>query len=321
MTSDFAVGGLVVIAYQSVITVYVEVIINTLLSPNQWNQSSSEGNMMNTRNGGREKLRRLQHRFQETLTSPSEVELIFTANTSRPNWSWHFSHQLIATPDKQTLHYKWYYKWSLSGPKTDKSSIQSVPCLFQSQEGVLLKPAPPGQKGTVWSQSLNQQVELSRLLIIFESWSLWPSNMSNQIARQPYDSMTSPSHHLPVGKSDVMRTFCLSTGIMFVSVQLCWTVSVNERLSLALLVGWLRSDVVHHNTLIFNQGTRACLGRGKPADDIIQLHGQLSGWVRWMWADWKSLCSLCQGTKFLQQWGSFQFSHHQSMSNYFDRKL
>lgn len=39
------------------------------------------------------------------------------------------------------------------------------------------------------------------------------------------------------------------------------------------------------------------LRKGEPTDDIMQLHGRLSGWVRWMWADWKSQCSLCLGTK------------------------
>lgn len=39
------------------------------------------------------------------------------------------------------------------------------------------------------------------------------------------------------------------------------------------------------------------LRKGEPTDDIMWLHGRLSGWVRWMWADWKSQCSLCLGTK------------------------
>lgn len=39
------------------------------------------------------------------------------------------------------------------------------------------------------------------------------------------------------------------------------------------------------------------LRKGEPTDDIMQLHGRLSGWVRWMWADWKSQRSLCLGTK------------------------
>lgn len=57
MTSDFVVGGLVVIAYQSVITVYVKVIINTRLSSNQRNPSGNRGNMMNTSKREREKNR------------------------------------------------------------------------------------------------------------------------------------------------------------------------------------------------------------------------------------------------------------------------
>lgn len=39
------------------------------------------------------------------------------------------------------------------------------------------------------------------------------------------------------------------------------------------------------------------LRKGEPTDDIMQLHGRLSGWVRWMWADWKSQSSLCLRTK------------------------
>lgn len=39
------------------------------------------------------------------------------------------------------------------------------------------------------------------------------------------------------------------------------------------------------------------LRKGEPTDDIMQLHGRLSGWVRWMWADWKPQRSLCLGTK------------------------
>lgn len=39
------------------------------------------------------------------------------------------------------------------------------------------------------------------------------------------------------------------------------------------------------------------LRKGEPTDDIMELHGRLSGWVRWMWADWKSQHSLCRGTK------------------------
>lgn len=57
MTSDFVVGGLVVIAYQSVITVYVKVIINTRLSSNQRNPSGNRSNMMNTSKREREKNR------------------------------------------------------------------------------------------------------------------------------------------------------------------------------------------------------------------------------------------------------------------------
>lgn len=166
----------------------------------------------------------------------------------------------------RSVHSYTCYTW----PRNRKRVISLVPCFFCKS-----------RRGSVKAAGGAQQTAKNSL-VVFESWSLWPSDMSNQTSKADlwyYDItvLTPTCRHVWY----VIRAYCLSTGIMYVSVPLCWTVSMNDWLSLASLVGWLLSDAMHHHTLISNQGTGFCLGKGKPADDIMQLHGQLSEWVRW----------------------------------------
>lgn len=125
--------------------------------------------------------------------------------------------------------------------------------------------------------------------------------------------MTSLSQHLTVNMSDMSSqgTFLLihcdnvcffsplreSHGEWLLSRMIISVTSLLTFLSTPWVLLWESDAYIAPRSFLITEAQGLTLERGEPAHDIMQLHGQLSGWVRWMWADWKSLCSLCQGTK------------------------
>lgn len=110
--------------------------------------------------------------------------------------------------------------------------------------------------------------------------------------------------HINVNMSDL--TFCALTCFLFLTFMKEWTSPQHRGGTSASVApidfpfpGHSRGRMMHslRDADCYSCRCAVPLRKGEPTDDIMELHGRLSGWVRWMWADWKSQHSLCCGTK------------------------